>query len=313
MDRLPHDRAHLLVRAGSPALPTKLFQESIKRWLGAHVSDDSVKDVGSGEAVEAFAISKSKGYLCGRLPAEILVEFFFPSCDISWFVEDGGSVDEGDTVLSLTGPSESVLNCERVLLNVLSRMSGIATLTSEWAQNSGEIAIACTRKTAWGLLDKWAVHVGGGLTHRLSREDALMIKENDLSIIGPKDDLLGSISSAIASIDLDANAKFTVIEVQDSSQAISAASSWSEIQEPRGGTERLVILLDNMGPDECGKTEEKLSGAGLRDWCILEGSGGIRMEDLSEWVSFSRVDVISSSRINMGSVPLDFSMLIGGN
>ena len=76
-------------------------------------------------------------------------------------------------------------------------------------------------------MDKWAVHVGGGLTHRLSRTDALMIKENDLSGIGSKYDVVSAISSAISSIDFEKSAGFVVIEVQDSAQAISAAESWS--------------------------------------------------------------------------------------
>ena len=64
-------------------------------------------------------------------------------------------------------------------------MSGIATNTASWVSQAGSMGVACTRKTDWGLLDKWAVHVGGGLTHRLSRADALMIKENDLAALAP--------------------------------------------------------------------------------------------------------------------------------
>ena len=119
-------------------------------------------------------------------------------------------------------------------------------------------------------MDKYAVHVGGGLTHRLSRTDALMIKENDLSVIGSRYGIESAISSAISSIDFEKSAGFVVIEVQDSVQAISAAESWSENQKTRGREERIVILLDNMGPDECRSTEILLRESGLRDWCILE-------------------------------------------
>ena len=162
-------------------------------------------------------------------------------------------------------------------------------------------------------MDKWAVHVGGGLTHRLSRTDALMIKENDLSVIGSKDDVGSAISSAISSIDFEKSAGFVVIEVQDSAQAISAAESWSENQKIRGREERIVILLDNMGPDECRSTEILLRESELRDWCILEGSGGVTLDGLHTWIESSRVDVISSSSVNMGVPSLDLSMLIGGS
>lgn len=312
MSSLPHDRSHLLSELGNPEVPTKLFEASINRWLDAHLSDDSVYDEEGGEIIEAIVFSKGTGIVCGKIPIDILISGFFPSCNIRWFVGEREAVSDGNRILSLAGPSESVLSCERVLLNVLGRMSGIATLTSEWVKEAGGIEIACTRKTAWGLMDKWAVHIGGGLTHRLSRGDALMIKENDLSVFVQKGNSESSISSVIADVDLEANAMFTVIEVQDSNQAILAASTWSESQKLRNGLERIVILLDNMGPSECRRTSEELKKLGLREWCILEGSGGVKRGDLPVWASISGVDVISSSEVNMASRPLDLSMLVGG-
>ena len=312
MGSLPHDRSHLLIRPGDSGGPTTLFRESIGRWLDAHLSDDQASDVGAGEDVDSMAFAKGAGVVCGRIPIDILVEDFFPSCKIDWFVDDGSVISSGDMVLNLRGPSCSVLSCERVLLNILGRLSGIATMTSEWVEEAAGLGIACTRKTSWGLLDKWAVHVGGGLTHRLSRRDALMIKENDMVASNPDVDPLESIPSAISSIDLEADALFTVIEVQDSAQAIIAARAWSESQKTRNGTEPIVVLLDNMGPSECCSADEELKRLGLREWCILEGSGGVKREELPTWASVSGVDVVSSSELNMNSGILDFSMLIGG-
>ena len=266
-----------------------------------------------GSIVEAVVVSKSAGVFCGRVPVDLLFSEWFPSCDLTWNVEEGQDITVGSQILSISGPSDSVLSCERVVLNILGRLSGITTRTSEWVSESGDVSIACTRKTAWGLMDKWAVHVGGGLTHRLSRTDALMIKENDLSVIGSKDDVGSAISSAISSIDFEKSAGFVVIEVQDSAQAISAAESWSENQKIRGREERIVILLDNMGPDECRSTEILLRESELRDWCILEGSGGVTLDGLHTWIESSMVDVISSSSVNMGVPSLDLSMLIGGS
>ena len=312
MGSLPHDRSHLLIRPEAPGVPTKLFHNSITRWLTAHLSDDMAFDEGSGGVVESMAYSKGDGLVCGKIPIGILVEGFFPSCNLNWFVGDGDVVSTGDRVLSLSGPSASVLSCERVLLNILGRLSGISTLTSEWVREARGIGVASTRKTAWGLLDKWAVHVGGGLTHRLSRGDALMIKENDLGVISTDSGSGDSIPTAISSIDLEANAEFTVIEVQGPDEAIIAARTWSESQIARNGTEPIVILLDNMGPSACGSTGEVLKSLGLREWCILEGSGGIKREDLPSWAESSGVDVLSSSEVNMNSGTLDFSMLIEG-
>ena len=313
MRSLPHDRSHLLIGRGGSEIPTELFRESITGWLNAHLSDDLASDEGQGVMVDAMVYAKGEGIVCGKIPIDILIGDFFPSCSIDWFVGEGEEVSVGDVVLSLSGPAESVLSCERVLLNILGRMSGIASLTSEWVREAAGIGIACTRKTSWGLLDKWAVHVGGGLTHRLSRSDALMIKENDLKVISSDIGSGDSITPAISSVDMDANAEFTVIEVQDSEQAILAARAWSESQKSRNGTEPIVILLDNMGPSTCGSTDEELRNLGLRDLCILEGSGGIKREDLGSWASIAGVDVISSSEVNMNCGTLDFSMLVGGS
>ena len=313
VDRLPHDRSHLLYDAKEVVRPTKLFQDSIKRWLIAHLSDDSATDGNTGNIAEAVVVSKGTGVFCGRVPVDLLFAEWFPSCDLTWNVEEGDDITLGSQILSISGPSDSVLSCERVVLNILGRLSGITTRTSEWVSESRGVSIACTRKTAWGLMDKWAVHVGGGLTHRLSRTDALMIKENDLRIIGSKRNTRSVISSAISSIDFEKSASFVVIEVQDSAQAISAAESWSENQKIRGGEERIVILLDNMGPHKCRSTEALLRESGLRDWCILEGSGGVTLDGLHTWIESSMVDVISSSSVNMGVPSLDLSMLIGGS
>ena len=308
-DDLPHDRSHLLIDGEVSNAPSRLFLESIRRWMNAHLSDDCAEDVGTGEFIDSIAYSKSSGVFCGKIPIEILIRSFFPSCTIFWHVEEGGEISSQDKVLTLNGPSSSILSCERVLLNIIGRMSGIATQTSEWVSEAGELGVACTRKTAWGLLDKWAVHVGGGLTHRLSREDAVMIKENDLSVIYSGMDPSASISSLVSSIELGSK-DFTTIEVQNSAQAIIAVRTWAERQKECGELGRIVILLDNMGPTKCEVVNQKLIGLELRDSCILEGSGGIQRGDLSDWTN-TGVDVISSSEVNMGSSPLDFSMLVG--
>lgn len=307
---MPHDRSHLLIDTGSPNSPTRLFRESICRWLDAQISDDCASDAGIGEIVDSIVFSKSYGVFCGKIVIEIMIESYFPSCSIIWNVEEGEQVSNRDRILTLKGPSSSILSCERILLNIIGRMSGVATLTSEWAREAGGIEIACTRKTAWGLIDKWAVHIGGGLTHRLSRKDALMIKENDLSVNSAKMDPIDSIPSFISKLDLDSENTFTTMEVQNPEQAIVAVRAWAKRQKTNRELGQIVILLDNMGPVECRIADQKLRSLGLRGDCILEGSGGIKRGDLSDWRD-SGVDVISSSEINMGSKSLDFSMLVG--
>ena len=137
MEGLPHDRSHLLCDAKEVPHPTKLFQDSIRRWLTAHLSDDSATDGNTGSIVEAVVVSKSAGVFCGRVPVDLLFAEWFPSCDLTWNVEEGGDITVGSQILSVSGPSDSVLSCERVVLNILGRLSGIATRTSEWVSESG--------------------------------------------------------------------------------------------------------------------------------------------------------------------------------
>ena len=311
--KLPHDRSDLLWSDGEP---TPLFLDSIDRWVDAMVADEHGGGDGPGGFVEAKITAKAAGILCGRPVAERLLERHFPDCSIQWGPVEGGAVARGDVVATLRGVADDVLRLERILLNLLGRLSGIATNSTRWAEAGRTILVAATRKTEWGLLDKWAIHIGGGLTHRLDRSDALMLKENDLSAMrGEGEDVPKIIKRVVSSLEfrrsMNENAGFTVIEVRDVEQSLAAATAWDSVQSARGGDERLVLLLDNMGAVGADEVHRALTEAGLRRRCILEGSGGVVLESLGEW-SQSGVDLVSSSALNRGIVPLDMSMLIGG-
>ncbi len=108
-----------------------------------------------------------------------------------------------------------------------------------------------------------------------------------------------------------ADAEFTVIEVRDSDQAIAATKAWDSLQIERSGCEKIVLLLDNMGPKGCADVHKILMKENLRAWCILEGSGGVIFEDLQQWID-SGVDLVSTSALNRGIAPLDLSMKVEG-
>ena len=273
---------------------------------------------GGGESSEENILgeirAKANGIIAGTSVADRLVVQYFPDCTVTWNVTEGEGVQSGEQVLKISGPAVQVLRCERIMLNILGRMSGIATNTASWVSRAGNIGVACTRKTDWGLLDKWAVHVGGGLTHRLSRADALMIKENDLAALAPGiDEEDVAVATAVSLIDMDSDAEFTVIEVRDSSQAVAAVKAWDSLQIERSGCEKIVLLLDNMGPIGCAEVHRILMQENLRAWCILEGSGGVVLEELGQWTE-SGVDLVSTSALNRGVSPLDLSMkVVGGD
>ena len=120
-----------------------------------------------------------------------------------------------------------------------------------------------------------------------------------------------ALARLVLEIDMDANSSFTVIEVRVIEQALTVAGIWKSIQTERESSERVVILLDNMGPELSSMVSSRLEEEGLREWCILEGSGGISLEQVKEWCACG-VDLISTSSINRGVSPLDLSMRFRG-
>ena len=306
---LPHDRSRLLVDGG---VPSEIFSHSMDRWIETMLADDVSEEGGTNNFVRGKLIAKEKGVICGQFVINRLLGKHAPNCSYDWKISEGEPVKEKELILQIYGISSEILKVERVMLNLLGRLSGISTTTSEWVSDSNGLQLACTRKTEWGILDKWAVHIGGGLTHRLFRSDALMLKENDFaSAIESGEDQNDSIKKLISEINLEKNSKFTVIEVQNINEAILAAQTWSEKQRENSTSDSVVLLLDNMGPMNARIVVTELEKLDLRKWCILEGSGGIKKDIISEWSS-SGVDLISTSAMNRGVKPLDISLIIEG-
>jgi len=280
------------------------------RWVTAILADDDIDNpmFGSSETIDSRIIAKSDGIVAGTAMVDHLIQIWAPSIQINWRASDGKRVSNGEEIANLTGCRETILLIERSILNILGHLSGIATETKKWASKAAK-QIACTRKTTWGLLDKWAVHLGGGLTHRLTRNDALMIKENDLASMGDSDDGNDKkIAEFIQSLDSSQLESFIEIEVRNEKEAITAAAMWQQSQQRDDS--KLVVMLDNFGPERCKEMVAQLDDMGLRNAVWLEASGNITFETLDEWFECG-VDVISTSAINRGVKPLDISMIIG--
>ena len=310
MKSLPHDRSELLVEQG---IPTTFFLNSIDRWIETMMADDRGGSENISRLVSAKVIAKMDGIICGHLVIERLIQRYASDCAIQWSVAEGDSVKLGDTVLRLNGSSSKILKIERILLNILGKLSGISTSTSKWVTISENIGIACTRKTDWGLLDKWAVNIGGGLTHRLDRKDALMIKENDLASAKEHSEKeTDTLKRIILDINLQENSEFIVIEIQNLDQAITAAKAWVELQKKTQRSYPVVLLLDNMEISQITDVVRELEMLNLRKSCILEGSGGVTINSIPKWAS-SGVDLISTSAVNRGVTPLDLSLIIEGD
>ncbi len=305
---IPHDRGHLLWTAEDGV--SRMLLSSMDRWVTAILADDDIDNpmFGSSETIDATIIAKGDGIVAGTAMVDHLIQIWAPSIQVNWRASDGKKVSNGEEIANLTGCRETILLIERSILNILGHLSGIATETKKWASKAAK-QIACTRKTTWGLLDKWAVHLGGGLTHRLTRNDALMIKENDLASMGDSDD--GNekkIAELIQSLDLSQLESFIEIEVRNEKEAITAAAMWQQSHQGIDG--KLVVMLDNFGPERCKEMVAQLEDMGLRNAVLLEASGNITFETLDEWFECG-VDVISTSAINRGVKPLDISMIVG--
>ena len=208
---------------------------------------------------------------------------------------DGDVAKAGDCVLIIRGQKPDLLKVERVVLNVLMRASGIATMTRRILERARSVnprvRVAATRKTTPFLryLEKKAVAIGGGDPHRFSLSDAVLIKDNHIRAVG-------SLEKAI--ILARERSPFTVkieVEVETVEDAIKAAELGVDI-----------IMLDNMKPSDVAKVHEELVRRGLRDRIILEASGGINEDNVIEYARY--VDVVSIGALTHSYKSIDMSM-----
>ena len=307
----PHDRGKELWDASEG--PSRMLISSIDRWTSALLADDGIDMpfMGGSENVEATIIAKDSGILAGCAAVDHMLQIWAGGLQISWSHGEGRSISSGDEIATIRGDKDAILGMERTILNILGQLSGIATEAKKWSSIAPK-QIACTRKTIWGLLDKWAVHLGGGLTHRLSKQDAKMIKENDLAVMYPELDSNGArISKFLSEVNPSECGAFLEVEVREEKEAIMAAFTWSE-RRMIDGHDRLVIMLDNFTPERCKAVADELSEMSLREHVVLEASGGIVLDSLEDWRECG-LDVLSTSTINRGTSPLDLSMLMNEN
>jgi len=246
---------------------------------------------------EGRVVCKENAVIAGIEEALVLLEL--AGCQGTAKAHDGDHVKARTMILSVRGPARALLSVERTLLNLLSHMSGVATSAADLVsiakrESQGKVRIACTRKTIPGLryFEKKAVELGGGDTHRLRLDDAVLIKDNHLALAGS---ITESIRKAKGTVSFT---KKIEVEVTTPDQAVEAAKAGADI-----------ILLDNMTPKEVERSVAMLKVENLRDQVLLEASGGIRKENLASYLS-TGVDVISVGAITHSAPAIDLSMEI---
>lgn len=300
---LPHNRSSAFF--DDDGTFSSKFRDSINRWSTALLNDDGIIEPiqPNSEITSAKIISKQNGIFVGREIINNLCNYWAPHLEFKWNFSEGDKISLGDTLVEINGDKNQLLKIERPILNIIGRLSGIGTTANNWIKNC-QIPVASTRKTTWGLLDKWAVHMGGALTHRLDRNDALMLKENDLAAQFSEDHPSERVRIALENIDFKNTGAFVIIEVRNNEEAILAAKTWNKLQNEKP----LTIMLDNISAKKCDEIITSISNLQLKCKIYFEASGGISLENLKDW-NKSLVDVISTSSIHRGTSPLDISLL----
>ena len=307
---LPHDRLSHLINGNGP---TEWFIQSARRWVAAMMADEGIHEpiIEGNKRTKAEIRAKEAGTLAGLYVADLLIREWMPGARFTWTSAEGSRIDEGTCILAIEGCRHQILACERIILNILGRLSGIASNTFRWVSNS-QIPLAATRKTAWGTLDKAAVGVGGGLTHRIHRADALMLKENDLASTAEEgDEGAVRVRKVLSDVQTESIGAFVTVEVRSLDEALAAAEAWAERMLEHEEGVRLNILLDNMGPELSRDAVLDIETRGLRQYVTLEASGNITFDDLESWRT-SMVDVISTSALHRAAPPLDLTCIFEG-
>jgi nicotinate-nucleotide pyrophosphorylase (carboxylating) len=267
------------------------------------------EDVGTGDItsenlenpdklVTAKIIFKSNfiGVVCGIEEVELL--FDICKCDTTLHKLDGMKIPPKTNIMEIYGTAKDVLKAERIALNLLMRMSGIATSTRKFVnivnQVDPSIAIASTRKTAPGLrlFDKKAVVIGGGISHRIRLDDMVMIKDNHIAVGSSIGKIIQYTRKKIgSSIKIEC-------EVKNEHETIEAIQSGADI-----------IMLDNFSIPEAKQTMLKIIDKSLRNLVTVEISGGVNLENVLDYAKL-KPDIISIGYLTHSAPSLDFSLKI---
>jgi nicotinate-nucleotide pyrophosphorylase (carboxylating) len=239
-------------------------------------------------------VFREPGVVCGMDVAREVFAQLSPALAFEPVYDDGDFVEGGTVVARVNGPLASMLSGERVALNLMQRMSGIATATRRYvdaAAAGGPARVVDTRKTTPGLraLERYAVRVGGGHNHRNTLEDGVLIKDNHLAAAAQR-----GLSMEDVVRQARAHAPHTMrieVEVDTAEQAQHAIAAGAD-----------VVLLDNMSPAQMRAIVESARGA-----CLFEASGGITLETMRE-VAATGVDVISSGALTHSTPALDVAL-----
>lgn len=274
---------------------------NVRKWMGP-IQEWLEEDVGQGDLTEvlfagapaerAWIIAKADGRVAGLPLIPAIFQTIDPEVQVNVKVHDGAKIKAGEVLVELEGSPASLLTGERLALNLLQRLSGIATLTSQYIQEVEglPVRIVDTRKTTPGLrgLEKYAVRMGGGHNHRLGLYDAAMLKDNHIKAAG-------SITQAVHSLRQTLSHTMKIeVEVENLDQVQEALAAQADI-----------IMLDNMSIEQMKQAVQLIDKK-----AVVEASGGVNLQTVKR-IAETGVDVISVGALTHSVSALDISMDLG--
>jgi nicotinate-nucleotide pyrophosphorylase (carboxylating) len=274
--------------------------KTLEKKLLSMVDEDAGKgdittELVPNKVVRAKIIAKEDSSISGA--SELAALFALYNIKVLSSAKDGERVKDGQTIFSLSGRAHDILQVERTALNIISRMSGITSLTKEYVatarSRNPKVRVAATRKTTplFSAFEKKAVVVGGGDPHRSGLYDMVLIKNNHLKLFKNVKDAVKKAREVSAYHKIE-------IEVGTAADAVSAAEAGADI-----------IMLDNMSVDDAKKTIAKLSEKKLRKKILVEISGGINLGNIADYASCGP-DLISVGRLTHSAASADFALRI---
>ena len=253
--------------------------------------------VEEGKIVNAYIISKDEGILAGINIIRDLFEEY--GVKVKFWLTEASKISKGDLLLAIEGDARTILLLERTALNLIMRMSGVATAANHYVNlvDNSSVRVAGTRKTspAIGKNDKYALKVGGADTHRFSLDDMVLIKDNHIAACGtPLETLLKAKKNTSFSKKIE-------IEVETLDDAVDCVQNGADI-----------VMLDNMNASQVKEVLDKLNELNIRQNSLIEVSGGITEDNISDYAGLG-VDIISIGALTHSSRSLNFSLKIKGS
>jgi nicotinate-nucleotide pyrophosphorylase (carboxylating) len=274
----------------SPLAIDEAVQRALNEDLGRAGDITSIATIPEATKAHAILIARQAGVIAGLPLAVATFQKLSPDINIQAHFRDGATVAAGLQVLKISGPARAVLAGERTALNFVGRLSGIATLTSDYVRHTAgsKLRICCTRKTTPGLraLEKYAVRCGGGFNHRFGLDDAVLIKDNHIAVAGGVRPVLERARAHIGhlvKIEIEVDTLAQLREVLDTGLAD-------------------VVLLDNMDIATLTEAVQLANGR-----VVLEASGGVTLDSIAN-IAKTGVDYVSAGALTHSAPNFDVAL-----